>query len=423
MEREMPLRSLLPPSLELPARLREVHESPAPFPWPGGSWLRRQLKQLTMMTFGRVGRNQREFNEKVRDTLTLLAAEVRGMRQFLEERAHILDGPRSFSGKVQAVEGGLEHLQTHFGSMAAAIRNRHDWLHAEQERLAAAFATLREEMDKHERTLERHGASLKPVERELAGMSQLMAEAAENRQRLDGLVAKVAGLGDVCPWVALLQRRMEAMALDLREIVARQRELPAPRIVDGENFRRRLAEMGDSVRVNVGCGERPRPDYINVDWRELPDVDVVGDARLLPFDPGTIAELASSHLVEHFREHEFRTRVLPYWKSLLRPGGNLRIICPNWQAMLQRLNDGRMILAHFKQVTFGAQDYEGDDHFAMYTPDTLRSLLLDGGFAEVEMVTPERMNGLCPEMEIVAHLGPVAVAASPQETPKTSATG
>jgi predicted SAM-dependent methyltransferase len=419
----MPLRGLLPPSVELPARLREVHESPAPFPWPGGSWARQRLKQLTMVTFGRVGRNQREFNEKVRDTLTLMAAEVRGMRQFLEERAHLLDGPRSFGGRVDATERGLEHLQNHFGSMAAAVRSRHDRLHAEQEELAAEVTTLREKMDTQGRTLERHSTSLKPVEQELAGLQQRWVEAAEDRPRLDALVAKVAALGDVSPWVALLQRRMEAMALDLREIVARERELPAPRIVDGENFRRRLAEMGEKVRVNVGCGERPWPDYINVDWRELPDVDVVGDARVLPFEPGTVAELASSHLVEHFREHELRTRVLPYWKGLLRPGGNLRIICPNWQAMLQRLNDGRMIMAHFKQVTFGAQDYEGDDHFAMYTPDTLRNLLLDCGFADVEMVTLERMNGLCPEMEIVAHLSPVGVMASPLDALKSSVTG
>jgi hypothetical protein len=40
----------------------------------------------------------------------------------------------------------------------------------------------------------------------------------------------------------------------------------------------------------------------------------------------------------------------------------------------------------------------------MYTPETLRALLLDAGFARVELVAPERMNGLCPEMELIAHL-------------------
>jgi predicted SAM-dependent methyltransferase len=145
------------------------------------------------------------------------------------------------------------------------------------------------------------------------------------------------------------------------------------------------------------------PDYVNVDLRALPGVDVLADAQRLPFEVGTLDEIASAHLVEHFREHRARTRVLPYWKSLLRPGGRLRIVCPNWAAMFARLHDGRMTLQEFKLVTFGWQDYEGDDHFAMYTPETLRELLVDVGFGRVEVLAVDRMEGLCPEMEIVAH--------------------
>jgi hypothetical protein len=71
--------------------------------------------------------------------------------------------------------------------------------------------------------------------------------------------------------------------------------------------------------------------------------------------------------------------------------------------MLERLNDGRMTLHEFKLVTFGWQDYETDDHFAMYTPETLRELLADVGFTRVEVLATDRMNGMCPEMELVAH--------------------
>jgi hypothetical protein len=77
-------------------------------------------------------------------------------------------------------------------------------------------------------------------------------------------------------------------------------------------------------------------------------------------------------------------------------------VCPNWAAMLERLRDGRMSLGDFKTVTFGLQDYPGDDHFAMYTPETLSELLRGCGFERVEVVARERMNGACPEMELVA---------------------
>jgi predicted SAM-dependent methyltransferase len=189
-----------------------------------------------------------------------------------------------------------------------------------------------------------------------------------------------------------------------RAAPAPDRDSSGPRILDPAAFERKTAAMGDRIRVNLGCGEKPWPDYINVDFREVPDVDVIAEVRRLPFDPGTLAELASAHLVEHFREHELRTQIVPYWKSLLRPDGALRVICPNWAAMLERLHDGRMSLADFKLITFGAQDYEGDDHFAMYTPETLSDLLRDCGFSRVEVTVAERMNGLCPEMEVLAYL-------------------
>jgi predicted SAM-dependent methyltransferase len=195
-------------------------------------------------------------------------------------------------------------------------------------------------------------------------------------------------------------------ALDLRERLsspASAGEIPQARIVDPERYQQRLASMGELIRVNLGCGEKPLPDYINIDFRELPEVDIVGDIRALPFEPGTLSEIASAHLIEHFKEHHLRTTILPYWKSLLRPGGILRIICPNWGAMLERLNDGRLPLASFKLLTFGAQDYEGDDHFAMYTPETLSNVLRDSGFTSIEVLATDRMNDICPEMEIVAH--------------------
>ena len=57
-------------------------------------------------------------------------------------------------------------------------------------------------------------------------------------------------------------------------------------------------------------------------------------------------------------------------------------------------------------VTFGLQDYEGDDHFAMYSPRTLSNVLRDAGFTDVEVVTPDRLNGMAVEMELVARPAP-----------------
>ena len=207
-------------------------------------------------------------------------------------------------------------------------------------------------------------------------------------------------------WIGVVATKLEMMALDVRERVPvqpEQRDVPEPVIPDQDAFDRKVAEMDGDVRVNLGSGEKPWPDYLNIDRRELPGVDAVAEVLRLPFEEGDLGELASAHLVEHFRQHHLTQVILPYWKSLLKPdGGRLRIICPNWGAMLERFQDGRMDLESFHKVTFGGQDYCGDDHFAMYTPERMTGLLLEAGFSEVEVVTPERMNGLCPEMELVA---------------------
>jgi len=239
-----------------------------------------------------------------------------------------------------------------------------------------------------------------------AHVAALRGQIAEQGAAVERVAAQVdRGLTALSDWVSLLQKKIEMLALDLREQISTRREpaaLPEPRATDREMLRRKLAAMGAGVRVNLGCGERPLDGYVNVDFREAPHVDIVADARRLPFDDESLEEIATSHLVEHFRRHELATVVLPYWRRLLRPGGMLRTVCPNWQEMLRRVQVGEMSLDAFTTVTFGAQDYSGDDHFSMYTPETLREVLAANGFGSIEVVAESRQNGLCPEMEIVA---------------------
>jgi predicted SAM-dependent methyltransferase len=107
-----------------------------------------------------------------------------------------------------------------------------------------------------------------------------------------------------------------------------------------------------------------------VDFRNLPGLDVVADVRKLPFDRGSVDEIMSAHLIEHFRERQFEAVVLPYWRSLLKIGGTLRIICPNWQALIEEYAGGRLSLEDFKLATFGLQIIQA----MITTPCTHRSL-------------------------------------------------
>ena len=172
-----------------------------------------------------------------------------------------------------------------------------------------------------------------------------------------------------------------------------------PRIIAADKVA--AAQAADDVRLNLGCGHIALPGYLNVDRRDLPGVDVVAEIDNLPFKPGSVQELHSAHLVEHFPLEMFRRRVLPYWYDLLKPGGLFRAVTPDAAAMIAECASGTYPYDEFREVMFGAQDYDGDYHYNLFTPDSLCELLGNTGFTNIEVLANARRNGKCYEFEIV----------------------
>jgi hypothetical protein len=164
----------------------------------------------------------------------------------------------------------------------------------------------------------------------------------------------------------------------------------------------KLAAMGDNIRVNLGCGHLPVEGYLNIDQRELPGVDVVAEATDLPFEPGSVSELYSAHLIEHFSQEELKRRVLPHWVELLKPGGTLRAVLPDWEEMITSYARGEYPFDDLREVTFGAQDYDGDFHLNMFSRDSLRQVLKEAGLKEISYPVTGRRNGKSLEMEVTA---------------------
>jgi hypothetical protein len=172
---------------------------------------------------------------------------------------------------------------------------------------------------------------------------------------------------------------------------------PEVQVVDQE----KLTRMAGHLRVNLGAGHLARPEYLNVDARALPGIDVVADVRHLPFEKGTVAELYSAHMLEHFPLEELRTVLLPYWVSFLEPGGSFVAVVPDTEAMVSEYAAGRIDFEAFREVTYGSQEYEGDFHFNGFSRTSLVDLLVDAGLSEVTLRASGRPNGLCYEMEVV----------------------
>ena len=68
-------------------------------------------------------------------------------------------------------------------------------------------------------------------------------------------------------------------------------------------------------------------------------------------------------------------------------------ITPDAAAMIEETAAGRMPFDDLQRVTFGDQEYDGDFHFAMFTPESFADILAEAGFADVEIVERGRRNG------------------------------
>ncbi len=178
-----------------------------------------------------------------------------------------------------------------------------------------------------------------------------------------------------------------------------ERSRTAARILNPEKV---AAARDAGIKVNLGCGHIPLPGYVNVDMRELPGVDVVADVGDLPFGSASLREVFSAHLLEHFPQEELIRRLLPHWYDLLAPGAAFRAVAPDGEAMLANFAAGSYCFEDFREVLFGAQDYEGDFHYNLLTPASLSKHLQDVGFRDIQVLARGRRNGKCFEFEVAA---------------------
>lgn len=93
-------------------------------------------------------------------------------------------------------------------------------------------------------------------------------------------------------------------------------------------------------KLNLGCGDKILPGYLNVDVvasRRGFKPDVICDLReLTPFEDNSVGEILSVHVVEHFWRWEVLD-VLKEWVRVLKPGGTMILECPNLLSAAQEL--------------------------------------------------------------------------------------
>ena len=164
----------------------------------------------------------------------------------------------------------------------------------------------------------------------------------------------------------------------------------------------KIKQSNGKVRLNLGSGSQEIEGYINVDARDLPNVDVIADLSNLPYEDATVDEIFSSHVIEHFTFSQLQKELLPYWYSLLKPNGVFRAIFPDFEAMLPDYQSGEISFDQLARVVMGGQDYMLDYHYSLLASEKVMEMLQEAGFKDVKIIELGRKNDICRESEIIA---------------------
>jgi len=149
------------------------------------------------------------------------------------------------------------------------------------------------------------------------------------------------------------------------------------------------------MRVELASGERPHDGYFHCDMRLLESTDLVCRVEVLPFADNSVESLLASHIIEHF-SYRAIDDVLAEWYRVLRPGGEILIITPNFAYIAHGYAEGWMDYAESRNRMFGGQDYSGNYHYTMFDSLHMGKALEKTGFKNVRDVTSDYENRKVP---------------------------
>jgi len=125
------------------------------------------------------------------------------------------------------------------------------------------------------------------------------------------------------------------------------------------------------IGLEIGGGTHPRRlrflQFDAIDWSEVSGLRYeLGDARALPYEDGEFDHVFSSNLLEHFPPEE-TTLVLSEWARVLRVGGLLELVVPDFMGILRDHFSGKDPWPHCEERIRGTRDYPGNEHRNAFT--------------------------------------------------------
>jgi len=145
---------------------------------------------------------------------------------------------------------------------------------------------------------------------------------------------------------------------------------------------------GTGVRLNLGCGNKALPGYVNVDIFDAPHINEKFDLYDVPYNDNTIEAIYSEHSLEHVPAVR-AYQAIKEWYRVLRPGGELLLRIPNFERCCQEYINASDDQSRqwYKYTIYGLQTHqfnnqpdEAEIHRYGFSPNEIKGLLEKEGF-------------------------------------------
>ena len=168
---------------------------------------------------------------------------------------------------------------------------------------------------------------------------------------------------------------------------------------------------GQGKKLNLGCGNKPVPGYVNVDLFKGPIVDEIFSLDDIPYTDGTISAIHSEHALEHlpFKRAE---NAIKEWFRVLAPGGELLLKIPDLDGCCRSYVDSlgdKFNRWWYKATLYGIQESQAGEadesqiHQSGFSQEEIAEVLERNGFV-VDKV--EKYDGYrTPSLDVHAFKG------------------
>jgi predicted SAM-dependent methyltransferase len=170
-----------------------------------------------------------------------------------------------------------------------------------------------------------------------------------------------------------------------------------------------------SIKLNLGCGDKLLPGYINVDVVEsragmVPDIQC-DIRRLTKIEDNYAEEVLAVHVIEHVDRWEV-VELLTEWKRVLKSGGKLVIETPNLLSACKALLENPLKGARPGQTgqmtmwpLYGDPSWKDPlmMHKWLYTPQSLAEVMHEAGFIKMQVEKAQFKMKEPRDMRVVAY--------------------